>query len=166
MRVLERCTLFFQKRDALSNWYPCRFTYKGIEFNCVEQFMMYCKAKLFKSETLAGQILIATKPEVQKQMGRHVANFDKAIWDSKCRGYVKIGCREKFLQNPKLMEILLQARGPIAEASPHDMIWGIGLSKNDPRAENPDYWIGENRLGKILTELRDEFLEEKLTDHH
>ena len=45
----------------------------------------------------------------------------------------------------------------IAEASPNDSIWGIGLSKYDKDATNPKNWKGKNLLGFILMDIRDEF---------
>ena len=38
----------------------------------------------------------------------------------------------------------------LAEASPHDNLWSIGLSARDPRATSPDSWCGQNLLGQAL----------------
>ena len=43
----------------------------------------------------------------------------------------------------------------LAEASPHDMKWGIGLSADDPRARRRHSWPGRNLLGEVLMEVRD-----------
>ena len=48
------------------------------------------------------------------------------------------------------------------EASPTDKIWGIGLSKDDPRAADRSKWRGTNWLGEILTEVREEILKSDL----
>lgn len=45
------------------------------------------------------------------------------------------------------------------EASPYDTIWGIGLDEEDAREIPIPEWKGQNLLGKILTEVRDEFLD-------
>ena len=42
-----------------------------------------------------------------------------------------------------------------AEASPHDNLWGIGLSARDPRASCPNYWCGQNLLGQALEHTRE-----------
>ena len=54
---------------------------------------------------------------------------------------------------------LLQATGDsvIAEASPKDKIWGIGLTADKASKLPPERWPGENLLGRILMELREEF---------
>jgi len=46
----------------------------------------------------------------------------------------------------------------LAEASPYDCKWGIGLSADDPRARNPAEWRGGNLLGEVLMEVREELL--------
>ena len=43
----------------------------------------------------------------------------------------------------------------LAEASPHDNLWGIGLSACDPRASSPDSWCGQNLLGQTLEHARE-----------
>ncbi|MDR0273088.1 MAG: NADAR family protein, partial [Clostridiales bacterium] len=44
----------------------------------------------------------------------------------------------------------------LVEASPLDTIWGIGYSKDNDKAANPQNWRGLNLLGFALMEVRDE----------
>lgn len=48
----------------------------------------------------------------------------------------------------------------LVEASPHDRIWGIGMAQEHADAPYPERWLGENRLGRILMEVRDELSKE------
>ena len=43
----------------------------------------------------------------------------------------------------------------LAEASPHDTLWDIGLSARDPRASSPGSWRGQNLLGQALENARE-----------
>ena len=43
----------------------------------------------------------------------------------------------------------------LAEASPHNTLWGIGLSAHEPRASPPDSWCGQNLLGQALENARE-----------
>src|SRR5436305_287858 len=70
MHEIQGMTLFFGAEDALSNWHPARFTFRGVEFTSVEQFMMYSKARLFDDDETARQILSASQPREQKRLGR------------------------------------------------------------------------------------------------
>ncbi len=47
----------------------------------------------------------------------------------------------------------------LAEASPMDKIWGIGLDAKTAEIMPPDEWPGKNLLGKILMELREEYIQ-------
>ena len=86
--------------------------------------------------------------------------FDKEQWDKACDGIVKRGNQAKFSQNPELKEFLLKTgKRILVEASPRDRIWGIGMGRSNPDAENPLKWKGTNLLGFALTEVRDGFLE-------
>ena len=55
------------------------------------------------------------------------------------------------------MRIALENTGArrVAEASPHDQVWGIGLTASDPRAAFPTSWCGPNLLGQALERTRE-----------
>lgn len=42
----------------------------------------------------------------------------------------------------------------LAEASPLDRVWGIGLRADHPAAKRQATWRGQNLLGKVLQEVR------------
>ncbi len=48
---------FWRTFSPFSQWHPALFTVKDIVFTSAEQFMMYCKAKLFNDEVVAQKIL-------------------------------------------------------------------------------------------------------------
>ena len=60
-----------------------------------------------------------------------------------------------------LQNKLLQTKGILAEASPYDKIWGIGLSTTDYNVNNVHMWKGQNLLGIILTCIREKIKEER-----
>ena len=61
----------------------------------------------------------------------------------------------KFSQNAGLHKKLLATGDAIlAEANPRDIIWGVGLSENDPKIDAVNAWRGENLLGYILMDIR------------
>jgi len=156
MRKVDNFTLFFGADDALSNWHPCRFSYHGVDFTSVEQFMMFSKAKLFGDENAAAEILAARHPKDQKAIGRGVKGFDLATWEGKRESIVYVGCREKFAQNPGLRSLLLAtAPTELVEASPYDRIWGVGLGERDPLILDKANWRGTNLLGITLMKVRD-----------
>lgn len=152
-----RFTFFFTEASPFSQWYRCVFTAGPYTYNCAEQYMMHGKALLFEDAEVGAQILAAEHPRQHKALGRKVKGFSDERWRAHREQIVLEGNRAKFTQNQDLRALLLETAGTeLVEASPYDRIWGIGLSANDPRAQNPATWRGQNLLGKILTKLRDE----------
>lgn len=156
MRNVANFTLFFGAKDALSNWHPCRFSYHGVDFSSVEQFMMFSKARLFGDDEASAAILATRHPKDQKAIGRKVKGFELAAWEAKREAIVYVGCREKFAQNPGLRSLLLAtAPTELVEASPYDRIWGVGLGERDPLILDRANWQGANLLGVALMRARD-----------
>jgi ribA/ribD-fused uncharacterized protein len=156
---MSKLTLFFTEQSPFSQWYRSRFIVDGVAFNCAEQFMMHGKAMLFEDRAVAAQILEADHPRTHKALGRNVKPYDEHVWRVNRERIVTDGNRAKFTQNPALLDALLATAGTaLVEASPYDKIWGIGLGANDPRAQDPKQWKGQNLLGKLLTALREELL--------
>ena len=155
-------TFFFTEANPFSQWYRCTFTVGENTFNCAEQYMMHGKALLFADRETAAKILAADHPRQHKALGRKVKPFDDATWKRERAAIVRAGNHAKFTQNAELLDQLLATKGTtLVEASPYDKIWGIGLAATDPRAKDPALWRGQNLLGKILTELRDQLLAER-----
>lgn len=149
-------TLFYHNSSPFSQWYPAKYVYNGIEFSCAEQGMMYGKAKLFDDDKIADEILRTKDPKTMKSLGRKVHNFNEKRWAEYRELIVLNNNIEKFKQNPKLAKALLDTGDTIiAEASPRDKIWGIGLSAKDKRAQDTYSWLGANLLGEILMDVRE-----------
>lgn len=147
---------------CLGQWWMGRFSCDGVEYSCAEQYMMAEKARMFGDEEMLRNIMKAGHPKEMKAYGRAVRHFDKEAWDHACYDIVKRGNEAKFSQNRELWEYLRGTRNRIlVEASPRDRIWGIGMGKSNPDAENPLKWRGTNLLGFALTQLRDQFLEKE-----
>ena len=118
--------------------------------------MMASKARLFGDDTALSAILATKDPREQKRLGRHVRLFDPELWGFVCEHIVLHGSLAKFSQNEEMHLALIQTGDRrFAEASPHDALWGIGLSAHDPRASSPDSWCGQNLLGQALENARE-----------
>lgn len=155
-------TFFWRKDSPFSQWHPAEFTVNEVEYNCAEQYMMHQKAFLFGDEDVAQQVMQRASPKAQKSLGRKVKNFDEETWNANCEDIVKRANKAKFSQNNKLLEALLSTAGTtLAEASPVDCIWGIGLTADHPQAQSESTWRGQNKLGYILTQVRDEIIKER-----
>ena len=157
MRTTDKFVFFWGNNDIYSNFLYSPFKHNGIVFKWSEQAIMYRKAMLFGAKDVAQSIVKAQTPKACKDLGRsRKIPFDNLVWDNKKMNIFKEVLLDKF-SNPKLKQQLLATGDRIlVEASPFDKIWGIGLDENHPDVENPSKWKGENLLGKVLMEVRDE----------
>jgi ribA/ribD-fused uncharacterized protein len=139
-----------------SQWYPSPFAVDGKLYQTAEHWMMANKAKLFGDDEIFEKILRVEKPGEVKDLGRRIKGFDEAKWNAHKVEIVRQGNIHKFSQNVQLKTFLINTGDRIiVEASPTDIIWGIGLTQDAPEVENPYTWRGENLLGFAIMEARD-----------
>ena len=154
--ISDDVVLFWHPPSAFSQWTLSPFTVDLVEYNCAEQFMMASKARLFGDDTALSAILSTKDPREQRRLGRHVRLFDPELWRSECEHIVLHGNLAKFSQNEELHLALIQTGDRrLAEARPHDTLWGIDLSAHDPRASSPDSWCGQNLRDHALENARE-----------
>lgn len=139
----------------LSQWKTSPYILDGTCFCSVEQGLMFEKAMMFRDAEASADILKTKNPKVIKSIGRKVKNFDEKRWQEVRENISLRHNLAKFEQNSDLgLKLLSTGDKILAEASPYDQIWGIGLSESDPRARNTELWRGENILGKVLMKTR------------
>lgn len=138
---------------CFSNFYDAKFISGEVEYCSTEQYMMAKKAELMGDSLILSKILSSESPSAVKRLGRQVRNFDNRLWDMHKFKIMVDGLTFKFSQNPHLNKILKDTGARrLAEASPTDRIWGIGLDFR--QALSGAAWKGENLLGKALMEVR------------
>jgi len=139
----------------LSNWQSSPMLIDSVRYGCVEQYMMAMKARLFGDRSSLKKIMATQIPKLHKQYGREVKGFNPEVWADVSYEVVLRATVEKYRQNPKLL-ILLQKAGDLefVEASPMDVIWGIGLGPDNPDALDKTKWRGQNLLGKAITQAK------------
>jgi ribA/ribD-fused uncharacterized protein len=147
----------YEKDGYLSNWYESGFRFLGDTFPTSEHWMMWQKAAAFRDWDTAANVLEATSPAAAKALGKQVKPYSDTTWNEARVPLMKVGLRQKFAQNERLMNDLLSTgSAALAEASPKDTVWGIGIGKDDPKSADPGKWHGRNLLGITLMEVRSE----------
>lgn len=109
----------------------------------VEHYYQAAKAKNIADWQL---IMSAESPGQAKRLGKEIEIRED--WESVKFILMEQFTREKYATNHKLKEKLLETRGSLLIEENHwgDVIWGVCNG------------VGDNRLGKILMKVRDEFL--------
>ena len=144
-------------KACFSQWWESGFTVDNTLYRSAEHWMMAEKARLFEDKEILNKILEAKSPGEAKKLGRKVRDFDLKVWNQHKYEIVKQGNLYKFGQEEELKANLLATKNSVlVEASPYDKIWGIGMKEGDAGIENPSNWKGENLLGFVLMEVRDE----------
>lgn len=161
----ENFQFFWHEYDAygvFSQWFDCDFVIEGICYTNAEQYMMAKKALLAGDLESYTRIMEEKNPAKCKKLGKLVKNLDVQAWDACKEEVVYHANLAKFSQNEKALRYLLSTGDKIlAEASPYDTIWGIGLDATHPDATCPEKWKGQNLLGKVLIRVRAELRDQK-----
>jgi ribA/ribD-fused uncharacterized protein len=141
--------------ECFSQWYPAPFEVEGVRYSTAEHYMMASKARLFGDTEAERAILRSPHPGAAKRLGRGVAGFSDDVWVARREEIVLQGSLAKFGQHPALLDYLLGTkRRVLAEASPTDRVWGIGLAEDHEHARQPLEWPGLNLLGFALMTAR------------
>ena len=90
------------------------------------------------------------RPSQSKRLGRKV--LMRSDWDQVKDKVMYDVCYAKFTQDPALKaKLLATGDRELVEGNTHgDRCWGMTYS------QKYGMWIGENRLGKVLMQLRDD----------
>lgn len=151
--------VFFYTARPFHNWLRTERQFtdpaRGISFDSTEQAFMWWKAAFFDDKATLAMIEAEKDPRAVKELGRRIARYDDAAWSCVRLGFMTLVNLWKYQQNPEWAATLL-ATGDrtIVEASPVDLVWGVGLSEKDPLILDEANWRGENLLGQALMTVR------------
>lgn len=136
--------------EFLSNFYPAKLMFDGIAYyNAEAAYQAQKCADLAQREQFA-----KLYSDESKRFGCSIVVRED--WDEIKVDVMKQVVRAKFEQNPRLAEMLLATGDiPLQEGNTwHDVFWGVDLKTG----------TGENHLGRILMQLREDFKTNGITD--
>ena len=149
---------YFGEINPLSNFFPAKFTVNGVQYISSEQYIQASKANFFSDLDAHNQIMGCKSSVDCKELSRKIKGIDQSKWDNNAADVCREGIREKFVQNPILLEILVTRTGNkrIVECS-KDRLWGTGTPLAESDSLDPDRWITPGIMGKLLEDIRMEF---------
>jgi ribA/ribD-fused uncharacterized protein len=134
---------------------------EGTKYPSVEHYYQAMKAIAFKDDETLKKIMKTKTSKAVKALGNKVKDFNEEKWNEQRFDAMYKAVRAKFVQHPELREKLVETGDKkIGYADARDMYWSIGTSMGLEKAKSPSKWRGQNVLGKILMELREEFIED------
>ena len=139
---MQTISKFKDEYEFLHNYYPHAVQYEGIVYPTNEHAFQAAKTLDIRTRK---EIASCETPGKAKEMGNHIPL--RSDWESVKTGVMRDLCRLKF-SDPTLRRRLLSTEGCYLIEGNHwgDTCWGMVNGR------------GENRLGKILMDLRSEFL--------
>ncbi len=154
----KNVTMFGGAKDALSNFHMCNVVYQDERYKSTEHAYQVEKAKQCGRPDLVDEIQTAKNPFQAKQTARQIGADSQWEKQEKNIKTMKDILHAKCVSVPSVKNELMQTGDNIlAEAVPFSNFWGTGLDKNATSKTKQNAWPGENKMGKLLMELRNEF---------
>ena len=122
------------------------------------------KALYFGDQAAACKIEAADDALECKRISREIKSFDADTWNEIAGTETYLGISEKFRQNTELKNTLIQTGDKHIVECSYDKIWGSGIHLNNVNAFNKETWVGNNLLGKILMDIRNDINNENDVD--
>jgi nicotinate (nicotinamide) nucleotide adenylyltransferase len=137
----DTITRFKGEYDYLSNRYPCRIVWEGLEYRSAEAAFQASKCKDEKERKVFAEC--STDKAVLK--GKDLTPYPG--WEEAQISIMESILQAKFGQNPTLMLKLAETGNHVLlnGNNKQETFWGIDLYS----------WIGENHLGRIIMNIRD-----------
>ena len=142
-KAMSAITSFSGEYYFLSNFFPCMISYDRIVYPSTEHAFQAAKTHDNREKL---EISEQSSPGKAKKLGRKVSRRED--WDAVKLSIMHDVVKIKFDSNPELKDKLI-------ETFPHQLVEG--------NTWRDTYWgvcngCGENHLGKILMEIREEFI--------
>ena len=119
-----------------SNFHYSPFEIDNTKFNTAEHWIQYTKAKLFGDKVTATSIINSETARDAKKLSYKIQGYDAKTWRDKGYDLCLPGLKEKFLQNPILMNMLRTTSPKLLVESSFDKTWGTGIPLKDKDALN------------------------------
>ena len=154
----ENVYAYFGRHSPLSNFYRCDLKIDDRSYNCVEQAYQEAKARHYNRDDVANAIGKCSDPVEMKKLGDKLQEDGWYNSGAAIEAMKKIATA-KFQQCEAAKNTLVYTGSrKIAEASPHDVFWGILCSRFSPDCQKSDEWKGQNQMGRILEGIRRDLL--------
>ena len=151
----EDVLAFFGELHPFSNFHQCSFSLEGNIFHSSEQYIQWKKAGFF-GDIIAQERLLNSEDALEcKNIARDIRDFNRANWNSSAEEQCSEGIKQKFLQNPHLMQLLTATGEKTIVESSYDDIWGTGLPLSDPNCLTKSKWKSIGILGRTLMNIRE-----------
>ena len=156
-QIDQEIEFFRGYKYVLSNFYYCKLVIDGQKFNSSEKAYQVMKAKFHKNKTIEDELMEAHFVSDVKKISEKIQV--SAEWIDQRVDVMRKILRAKADQSQTYRKKLLNCKGQIVEAIRGDLFWSAGLDEKELRQLPRERWPGQNVLGQLHMELRDELQE-------
>lgn len=143
----------------LSLDWPVLLEIAGTQYRSAKHALFGELAKTFNDTAMFDRIRKSKDPLKLTYTYTDSPGIVEDSWNNKRAELVQKILREKFRQHPELAERLVTTGDAVLAVDiMDDTLFGIGLDMDDPRAQKPRKWTGQNLIGKVLEKIRAELL--------
>jgi len=158
----KRSCILFKYPSLLSNLSPVgNYMVDKVKYTGVEQFFQ--SQKFDKDQPIYTKIINTTNPFTQMKLGK--CRYRRNWTPKREKEVMRKGLWAKYSKPGPHRDYLLSTGDCfLAEATPHP-IWGIGIDMlNTPLsiASHRSAWVGENKLGQALMQVRSDLRRDRL----
>ena len=154
---------FFTIRCRLSNFYPCSVRFDGRCYVSAEHAYQGEKAITAKAYDKLSDILKAPTAKEAKDIGNSIPY--NPLWERIKVDRMRDILNAKYRQNKELGDYLCSFKGKNLIEASWDGFWGARAPLNSEEIKKGT-WTGNNNLGKLLTEIKNDLLRERAVNTH
>ena len=159
MQLESEIEFFRGYKYVLSNFFRFDFTFEGQKYHSVEQAYQVKKATIYGDDDTKRRIMLTMNAGRAWIIGKDIKVDDE--WSQMRVEVMRELLKVKLEQCPTYYRKLLSCKGLIVEAVPNQTFWSAGLDKEELVKLPRDQWPGENMLGKLHMELRNQIRKRK-----
>ena len=151
----EEFIAFQGELSPYSNFHCAKFIIDNHTYHSSEQWIQFKKAMLFGDMFTANQILTTSMPFEAKRLGYQINGFNPQRWKTDGYGSCLEGIKEKFLQNPPLLQMLKTTYPKTLVEATLDKQRGTCVHLRDPNVLKKEKWYGTGWMSSILSTIHD-----------
>ena len=151
---------FKHPNNVLTNYYPCDIKLDGQVFKSAEHCYLWHKCTDLMEPELAERVFSASTPEEAKRISTELGTQkDLTDWDNKKIDIMRKILLAKLDSCNLYRNVLLKSGDKILVESTKDKFWGSNMSHFLVKTTDPIFYPGENQLGRLHMQIRDNIKE-------
>jgi predicted NAD-dependent protein-ADP-ribosyltransferase YbiA (DUF1768 family) len=162
MRIEQGVLIVDSTDDLLSSRFPAPFRVLHRQFMSAWHYVLYMKATRLQLYGTADSILAAKVPDELRALEDRTDQVDQGMWLQDAWYDMDIANRNKFHDNPDMLEFLLGTGTQLIVSTTHpETFWSAPVLARGERLSDKLTWIRRNTEGISLMRTRDEFAESR-----